>query len=470
MSSFPPSIIQEALHAMLISESGQPQSVTALVSDSRQMQPGSLFVCIRGEAFDGHQFAVPAVSNGAAAVLCEEIPPGLPPQTWVLQVPNSIEAFRRIVQAWRKSFHVPVVAVAGSVGKTTTKELVAAALQGRYSSVLKTEGSQNGFLGIAMTLARLRSTHKAVVVEIGIDEPGAMQQHLSIVDPDAAVVTAIAEEHMQNFRDLHQVADEEMLPLHFVGRKGGVVAINGDDAFISKYSEGGGYKTIRFHLCLPNEVMASLDAHGDTLCGVIRGTALELYGRGMHGAALPLPLAGRHNAANVLAAAAVALGLGLTAAEISHGLGMFIPPPQRSMLHVRHDGSVLIGDYYNASPASMRAALSLFAEAEQRYQVSGKRYACLGDMLELGGEEERYHRELAGLLLDARVEGVWLFGERMRWLADELKCREYSGTVQYGQDHSEIGKSLGAALRPGDTALIKGSRGMRLEKVWDQLK
>ena len=472
MSVYSDELICKALEAELISERGPRVAVAALVSDSRQMSVNSMFVCIRGEAFDGHQFAGPAVANGAVAILCEETPSAVPENIWVLVVKDVIRAFRAITGLWRRQFDIPIVAVVGSVGKTTTKQLITAALSEKFPSILHTKESQNGYLGIAITLAQLRSHHDIAVIEIGIDEPGAMEKHLELVQPSIAIVTAIAEEHMENFSGLNQVAEEEMKALQFTDSNRGTSVINQRDHWIRQHRPHNPDDAI-FYCLLEGEPESRQlrEATGtNTLLGCEKNGRLHLTLPGqLESEAIDLPLPGKHNADNLLAAVAVAYGMGVSLQQMIAGLKTFNAPSKRSVIEKNLAGMIVIGDHYNASPASMRAAFSLFEDAARIHQSNGRRYVCLGDMLELGDGEERYHRELASELMELSIDGVFLYGERMKWLESELEKQGFHGLLGHFSDHKSLSERLLADLQVGDTVLLKGSRGMRLERVWDKL-
>jgi len=455
-----------ASRAIGLGAGGAPEAdseFTGVTTDSRSVPRGSLFVAIRGEKFDGHDFIGDAVAAGASGVLCR-MGTSVPPGALAFQVPDTLAAFRRLAGAWRAEFDLPVVAVAGAVGKTTTKDMLAALLSGRWPNVHRTSRSQNGFLGIAMTLIGLRPEHEAAVVEIGIDEPGAMDSHLGIVRPGVALVTAVGPEHLEKLGTLERVADEETRALEHAAARGGRAIVNLDDPWIRGWLENAaridGFDPGR-HLCF------SLDpgTRPPSGCPVVRGTfaggGLELTGPGIDRERLPLPLPGSHNAANLLAAAAAARTLGLSADEMRRGIGAFRPAFGRTDVRHLPGGIVVLCDYYNANPASIRAALTLLRELGPKTL-----WACLGDMLELGPDEERFHRELAPDLVSSGVGQVLLLGTRMAWLADELARRRFKGLVRRFDTREELAGALAKGLRPGDAALIKGSRGMRMEEVW----
>lgn len=371
------------------------------------------------------------------------------------EVPETVAAFRQLGAAWRREFSIPLVLVAGAVGKTTTKEILSAILQGKWKSVLKTQGSQNGFVGIPMTLLELKESHDAAVIEVGIDEIGAMEQHLPLVEATVAVLTAIGPEHLEKLKDIPTVAREEGFALQYVADQGGLIAVNLDDEWIKPHAALPRGSKIRYSLSgapdadLRGELSASLDA-------------IAVTGRGFQGARFELPMPGRHNAQNALAAIAIAVGLGLTEQEIRAGLAGFKAPEGRSQVRALADGTPVLCDYYNANPTSTEAALELLTQMAS----SGKRrWACLADMLELGPDELSFHRGLASKIRSLGVERVLLFGPRMKSLAQEL-----GGTAEHFETHAALASRLASELRSGDVVLIKGSRGMKMEEVWKLLE
>lgn len=427
---------------------------TTVSTDSRSLTEGALFVPIRGERFDGHDFIPAAVEHGAHGILSAR-PVTAPAGVAIFRVPDTLSAYQKLATAWRRTFNCPVVAVAGSVGKTTTKELLACALSGRFR-VLKTEASRNGEVGVPMTLLELRPEHEAAVVEIGIDEVGAMDRLCGLVRPSAAVVTTIAPEHLEKLADLATVAREESLLLVRVAAGGGRAVVNLDDPFLAPLFEG---------LAMPTTTGFTLEA-GPPRPRVLRGRASAAAGElVVEGEVYGLPLPGAHNASNLMAALAVALGLGVSPAEIRRGLESFRPLEGRSQIKRLPGGPLVLCDYYNANPASMAAAFALLASLP----ATGSRWACLADMLELGPEEERFHRELAGPLMRAGATHVLLAGTRMALLGQELKAHGYPGRVAHYPDVESLARALGSGVREEDAVLLKGSRAMHMERVWEAL-
>jgi UDP-N-acetylmuramoyl-tripeptide--D-alanyl-D-alanine ligase len=464
-----PRFVSEALGVPILPDlsrvSGEPFS--SIVTDSRKIQTGCLFVALKGDKFDGHDFIPQAVTGGARGILCRRGATTVPQAQkglHVFAVDDTLEAYRELAFAWRREFSIPLVAVAGSVGKTTTKEFLAALLRGRWNEVLKTEGSQNGFVGIPMTLLKLEATHGAAVIEVGIDEPGVMEDHMALVRASAGVLTAIGPEHLEKLRDVPTIAREEGAALQAIDRDGGLVAINLDDSWIKPhFTTLKGARKIAYTLGTQSgDKILQGKVSGD-------GKQIKLTGLGLKGESFELPLAGEHNARNFLAAAAVAAGIGLSAEEIATGLKTFQGPEGRSQIREIAGKSPIVCDYYNANPDSTVAGLKLLVQTAKE-RKSGAKIACLADMLELGKDEEKYHRALATSLIDLGIENVLLYGERMKWLLEELKSRGYSGQASHFDDQTELSKSLRSVFKSGDAVLIKGSHGMHMEEVWKALE
>jgi len=465
-----PSFVVRALHIAVPGVLSRPAvPFTAVITDSRKVQPGCLFVAIKGEKFDGHDFIETAIAQGARGILYRRgHPQPTQKELCLFAVEDTLAAYRRIAQAWRKEYSIPLVAVAGSVGKTTTKEILAAILRGRWPEVLKTTGSQNGFVGIPMTLLELGPQHGAAVVEVGIDEIGAMQQHMPLVGANVAVLTAIGPEHLEKLKDIPTVAREEGIALAYVARSGGTVAINLDDPWIKPH-----FSTLREGHKIP----FSLEGRTPTSGKFVNGTASEdgrsvtITGMGLEKESFELPLPGRHNASNFMAAVSVALGLGLTVDEIRKGLATFKGADGRSEVRMLPGNTPVLCDYYNANPTSTEAGLELLSQLARQGSASQReRWACLGDMLELGPDEERYHRGLASKILELGVEHVLLYGPRMAALRAELETQSFKGEIAHFASHAELAQRLTGGLKAGQVVMIKGSRGMRMEEVWKALE
>ncbi|HET7371557.1 MAG TPA: UDP-N-acetylmuramoyl-tripeptide--D-alanyl-D-alanine ligase [Gammaproteobacteria bacterium] len=436
-----------------------PREFTAITSDTRNDVTGSLFVAIRGEHFDGHRFIDAAIAGGAAGIVAErDQVERRNDDVAIFPVDDTLAAWRRIAGEWRQRFALPLVAIGGAAGKTTTKNLLAAMLRGKFRHVLATSGSQNGYLGLAMTLTALRQQHEAAVVEIGIDARGAMAEHAALVRPDAAVVTTVGAEHLETLGDIETVAAEEGHLLDWTAANGGDIFVHENDPWLTPYSQRhAGEHCIRYQL-------NGEPVDAACLYGRIDGRKILLSGLGLESASLPLPLVGRHNALNVLAAAAIALRLGLDVQEIEAGLATFQPDTARSNVVTLGGGVTVLADYYNASPVSVAAALQALAEIGAK-----RRWVCLADMLELGPDELNWHRNLAAPIMASGAHGVLVYGQRMAALRDALQAAGFSGELAAFDDKAALADRLAEWLASGDVVLIKGSRGMAMEEVMSRL-
>lgn len=466
--SLTPEFVRQALGSAPGSDrpAQDPSPFTGVTTDSRKAAPGCLFVALPGEKFDGHDFIAQALKAGARGVLCRTDYAGDTGSAALFRVADPVAGFRQLAAAWRRQFRIPVICVAGSHGKTTTKEILASMLGGRYARILKTQASQNGFLGIPMTLLELRPEHEAAVVEVGIDEIGAMQSHLEVVEPTLAVLTAIGPEHLERLRDVPTVAREEGLALTRTAKAGGFVAIALDDPWIAPHFEALPATANKLGYSLlpgpsgPRLLRGEIGALLDTL--TVQGggfTKPEIF---------TLPLPGAHNAMNLLSAIALARAMDLSGEQIRRGIARFEGAEGRSQVREIAPKTPVLCDYYNANPASTRAALELLSQLASRRSMTGRRWACLADMLELGPEEQSYHRGLAEPIRSLGIEQVLLFGPRMRALREELDASP--GTVLHFTTREELARYLVSGVRPGDAILIKGSRGMRMEEVWKTLE
>lgn len=432
-------------------------------TDSRTIAAGDLFVAYKGEVMDGHDFIAQAVERGCRAVLCEKYPSAAPQEgVDIFLVENTLESFRILAKTWRGFLGTNLIAVAGSVGKTTTKDILAAMLSGKWPKVLKTTGSQNGFFGIPMTLMELRDEHDAAVIEVGIDAPDAMLQHIDVVRPDVALVTAISEEHLEWLKDLKTIAYEENLILQETAQAGGVAIINLDDPWIKPMME-----SIKSSTKIGFTMQGS--AGPQTLRGqlVDAGEVLEVSGMNISKFSVPMPLPGEHNARNLLGAVAAALVVGVKPDEIKKGMESFAPSGGRSQMEKTPSGLQVLCDFYNANPASMKAAF----EVAKSSHKTGSLWLCLADMKELGEQEEALHRDLAASILKLPKDTkILLYGERMNWLSDELRKQKFSGMLENFSSHETLGSHLKKHLQKNDFVLLKGSRSMKMERVWESLR
>jgi UDP-N-acetylmuramoyl-tripeptide--D-alanyl-D-alanine ligase len=442
--------------------SGSAARFTGVVIDGRAAGPGALFFAIRGERFDGHDFAGQAVAAGAAGVVVARgRATGLTGLggAAVIEVDDTVAALGRLARAHRQAHAgLRVVGVAGSNGKTTTKEMIAAILAAHAgpAAVLKTEGNLNNHLGVPLTLLRLDETHRYAVVEMGMSALGELAYLTTLVAPDVAVVVSIAAEHLEHLGSLENVARAEGEILVGLGPDA-IGVVPADEPLLAPHAA---------HLA-PGRRRA-FGAGGDVRAADVAPSAEGLrftlaYADGRR-LFVATPLLGAHNAANAAAAAAVADVLGVPGEAVAAGLGAVRPAKHRAQL-VAAGGRTILDDCYNASPLSMRAALDTLVAVTP---AGRRKAALLGDMLELGDDTARLHAEV-GAYAGGAVDFLVTFGELGRLVGEAAAARLGKERVRHAESHEEAARLLRAHTAPGDVVLIKASRGRRLEKVVELL-
>lgn len=428
---------------------GDPETaVTAICTDTRQITPGSLFVPIVGEHFDAHDFIPSALSGGCAASLTAR--PASAGDKPLIAVADTRRALGDLAAFYRQQFHIPVLAVVGSVGKTTVKELTAAALSRRLR-VLKTTGNLNNEIGLPLTLFRLDSSHQAAIAEMGMSGFGEIDTLARIAAPNIGIVTNIGLSHIEMLGSQENIyrAKSELFP-HI--SPGGTVIINGDDPILFAHRQDINCKVITVGLAPENDLTAT-DIRSGQDC--VSFTAIY----GSQQAAVNLQFPGEHNVINALLACAAALCLGIPLSEAACGLEAYKPNDKRMQL-IDCGGITIINDCYNAAPASVVAALKVLCARP------GRKIAVLGDIKELGSFTESAHRDIGHQAAALGVDALFSFGENARWIA---RAAEKEITVHHFDEIATLNKSLAAYIRPGDTVLVKASRAMRLERVTEFL-
>lgn len=421
-----------------------------VVVDSREVSEGDMFVALKGERRDGHDYIDDAIGHGAVAILAERIPEPSPEATMIL-VPNALAALQRLAACCRERHPIPVVAVTGSVGKTTTKEIIAHVL-GRHYQVLKSEGNQNTEIGVPMTLLRLDAAHQRGVLELAMYALGEIRELCRIAKPQIGVVTSVGSTHMERLGSIEAIAQAKAeLPASLP--RGGLAVLNGDDGRVRAMAAGTQARVICYGLHPENELRAEdIEVHG------LEGISFRLR-RGMASAPVHLPMPGAHSAYAALAAAAVALEDGFAIEEVAEALGQAVP--LRLVPRPGLKGATVIDDTYNASPASTLAALDLLAH------LPGRRIAVLGDMLELGTFEEEGHRQV-GRRAAQVVQCLMAVGERGRIIGQEAQSKGLA-TVHFAADNEEAIATIKGILGEGDVVLVKGSRGMGMEAIVEEI-
>jgi UDP-N-acetylmuramoyl-tripeptide--D-alanyl-D-alanine ligase len=429
-------------------------SFQAVCTDTRALQPGCLFVALKGERFDAHEFLLQAAAGGATgAVVCSgRVLPVLPEGLVLYEVEDSLAALGALGRAWRERFHLPVGAVGGSNGKTTTKEMVGAILATR-GPALKTEGNLNNEVGVPLTLLRLEPSHVAAVLEVGMNQPGEIQRLTRLVKPQAGLITVVQPEHLEGLGSLEGVAEAEGELFRELDPNA-VAVVNLDDPLIVAQAQRTRAKRLGFGRAEGAQVrLVSVTPRGRAgLEAVLRYEGREWPVR--------LSFIGEHNAHNAAGAFALGVALGYSPEECVRGLEAARPYARRLNVLEGRNGVVVVDDCYNANPASMRAALDTLSTL---LQPGGRAVAVLGDMLELGPGELHEH-ELLGREASTRVELLALFGPR----SDQGWRAASPGMGERAAHFNEVEPLLAwltPQLREGDVVLVKGSRGMRLERV-----
>lgn len=441
-------------------EFGGAQLFGEVVTDSRRIIPGSVFVALRGERFDGHTFLEEALERGAGCLVVQKIPRGLRPgRATVVRVDDTLKAMGDLAHYRRKKLGPAVLAITGSNGKTTTKEMISAILEkgtlggkSLRGRVLKTEGNLNNLVGLPMTLLRLSKKERVAVVELGTSRPGEIGRLTEIADPDAGLITSVAPAHLAGLGSLAGVAREKGDLFRRMSRKGTAI-VNLDDPWISRLGKEFKGRKITYGEKgqLKGEDWRSLGIRGAEFTLRVRNQSRRIR----------LRLCGRHNLCNAVGAAALAHNLGIDLPVIEKGLRAVKPFPMRMELE-KWKGFKIINDTYNANPASMEAALRTLAEMPGR----GNRIAVLGDMLELGKESARRHLDLGRAVARYRIHRLFLLGrEAGRVKKGAVGAGMNGDLVTIGKDHQEIARRLKGQVKKEDWLLFKGSRGMQIEKV-----
>lgn len=424
-------------------------------TDSRSIHPGSLFIPLEGERFDGHAFIWDALAAGAAGCLCANRTLTMLPGKFYVKVRSTMRALRDLARWYKGRFSIPCVCVTGSVGKTTTKDMAAAVLGERYN-VLKTDGNFNNNIGLPLTLLRLDSKSELCVLEMGMNHAGEIEYLSGIAEPDVALITNIGDSHIENLGSREGIFRAKCEIFTHM-KPGGLAILNGDDE-----------RLITLRDSLPFETLfvgtgAGLDYRADEIrsdgqsymsCRVTTPTASFQA---------DIPALGAHMIYPVLMAAAAAEHFGMSGEEIVRGVHNFLPTKMRmNVLRLPRD-VVILNDAYNANPQSMRAAAAVLRDSH-----GARKVAVLGDMLELGAGSELFHRAVGRDFADMGLDCLIAVGDLARYTAQEAEAAGVP-EVSYFSDMSFALPTIKGEARPGTTILVKASRAMRFERVVEAL-
>lgn len=427
------------------------EQVTSVVIDSRKAESGCLFVPIKGARVDGHTFIPQVMENGALCTLTEQ-PLGEVPYSYIL-VKSCEQALKDLAEHYRKALDITVVGVTGSVGKTSTKEMIAAVLSQKYK-VLKTAGNFNNEIGLPLTIFNIREEHEVAVLEMGINHFGEMSRLAKVARPDICVITNIGLCHLENLEDREGVlrAKTEMFAYR---RKDAKIILNGDDDKLITVKDREGYEPQYFGLS------SQMDAYAEDVKSLsLKGTSCTLQ---MKGETIPvvIPIPGYHMVYNALAGALVGHALGLTCEQIKEGIESLVPVSGRNNL-IETDKFLIIDDCYNANPISMKASLDVLATADSR------KVAVLGDMFELGEQEKELHYEVGVHAAKEGIDLVVCIGELSNETAKGVK--DANGNAVHFDTKTAFFDVVDKLLKEGDAVLVKASHGMEFPEIVERLK
>ena len=431
---------------------GADVEFASVTTDSRAIAPGDLFVALRGERFDGHEFVAAAIAQGAVGAIVDQAAAEQYAETWqqysLLVVPDTRTALGELAAWWRQQHAVKLVAVTGSNGKTTVKEMLASILSQAAGSeaVLSTQGNLNNDIGMPLTLLKLRKQHRYAVIEMGMNHPGEIASLSQIAQPDVAVINNAGAAHLAGLGSVEAVARAK--GEIFLGLKPeGIAVINADDGHADLWRAlAGKHKQFSFGL----EQAADVSAHYQQQS---HHSLLEIKTpEGIITATLQIP--GQHNIRNALAACAAAHALGISNADMAAGLAAFSGVKGRLQRKTCLHGAILIDDTYNANPASVDAAIAVLAA------MDGKKILVLGDMGELGDTSAQLHRQIGQNARQAGIDMLLALGDVSRECA-----AGFGANAWFYERIQELLADLENHLTPDATVLVKGSRFMQMERV-----
>lgn len=436
---------------------GSPEAfIEGVTTDSRNARPDEIFFALKGPSFDGHAFVKDVFARGVGAAVVESVDglSGIDPALNVIVVKDTLLALGALASFVRGLYRIPFVAVSGSAGKTTTKEMIASIL-GVSRRVLKTEGNKNNLIGLPLTLFGLGPSHEAAVVELGISEPWEMERLVSMCRPDIGLITNIGRGHLSSLGSMEGVAKAKgplftMLPAH------GVKVVNLDDPWVVKAAGAKG-EAVTYSLKEKADVRVEGYSFTEGFSGL--KAAYNVGGRKLE---VGFSATGVANVINGAAAIAATLALGVRLPDMKEGLAAYSPVKGRMGI-LRIGGLTVLDDTYNANPESMGSALKTLKEA------AGRKVAVLGDMLELGAAAAAEHRSIGRLAGELGIDIVVAIGNSSDYVADGARGAGVESVFNFN-DKNEALKALKAVLSEGDSVLVKGSRGMALEEVVEGIR
>jgi UDP-N-acetylmuramoyl-tripeptide--D-alanyl-D-alanine ligase len=438
--------LQEAAAALGLPQMQAQATLADVCTDTRKIQPGSLFVCLRGERFDGHSFASQAAQLGAAALLVDHPVDADVPQ---LVVTDTGKALLQLAGWYRRRFQLPVVGLTGSVGKTTTKEFIALVLGAKYNT-LKTQGNLNNEIGVPQMLFRLEDSHTAAVIEMGMNHFGEISRLTRAVAPTVGLITNIGVSHIENLGSRAGILQAKLEILEGMAPDAPLI-VNIDNDMLRTVKLGD-RPLLTFAIDDQSADFTATDIaeQGSTTTFTVHHSTFTQP--------VTIPTVGIHNVYNALAAMAVGYVTGVDHAAAASALANYVPAGMRQNL-VQVGGVQVIEDCYNASPDSMRAALQTLGKLPVN-----RRYAVLGAMLELGDYAKEAHTQVGKMAAENGIDGVLAYGADAAYIVEAAKQAGLENARLFDTKES-LAQSLAQQVQPGDGVLFKGSRGMHLEDV-----
>jgi UDP-N-acetylmuramoyl-tripeptide--D-alanyl-D-alanine ligase len=438
-------------------------SFQGISTDSRTVTEGELFIALKGSRFDGHHYVLEALEKKVGGVVIEEDKVG--DIRWngyrakaVIAVKDTLFALGNIALDWRRKYRTPLVALTGSNGKTTTKEMIAACLETTFP-ILKTKGNLNNLIGLPLTLLTLTEKERVVVLEMGMNVPGEIRRLTEIAEPDVGLITNIQKVHLEGMESLERLKEEKG-ELFRKMRRDGTILVNQDDPRVVDLASDYPGQKITFGIEHPAEVMAKEirlgGAEGTFFTLILEGEAMEIH----------LRLLGRHFIPNALSAIAAACLFGVEVKQVKEALENFQSIPMRMEIVPLKGGKTLINDAYNANPHSMGLALETLVEAKGE----GRAIAVLGDMLELGNFTKEAHEQLGEKMSELSIDFLLALGEEAPIVVESAIRHGFPlERVRVVESHSEAISILKQMIQNGDWILVKGSRRMAMEKIVEGL-
>ena len=453
-----PLSIQEILMmikgSLLRDVSIEDKIVTNVCIDSRKVSEGSLYIPFIGQKVNGHSFINDVFKKGSIAALvqkgenfdCDF------PQAVLIEVENTKEALQNLAKFYRKKFSIPIIGITGSVGKTTTKEMISSVLSVSLN-VLKTEGNYNGQIGVPLTLLNLNSDHEALILEMGVSEIGEMDVLSDIVDADFGVITNVGVSHIENFGNVETTRDEK---IKLLKRDSGKYYLNGDNPLLSKVEKEN---IVYFGMNGQYPYRAEdITMNGETTTFTLVTQAYRDI--------ITMPCLGVHNVYNALAAIAVANDMGFHLEDIKRGLKNYVGVPMRQQIF-RLGNITLIDDSYNASPDSVKSAINVLRSLKS----DGRNILIFADILELGDKSSQIHFDLGKYIAFENINILLTMGEESKFLLNAV--RQYSKQdveVRHFDQIDEIYDFIKENIIEGDKILVKGSRGMQMDRICEFIK